>query len=45
MTVRTAVSVLRTLLLVPVAAVLMTACADKRGGPIPYDVQSFGVPD
>lgn len=25
---------------------LMTAgCADKRGGPIPYDVKTFGVPD
>ena len=29
------------------AAVLMavTGCADKRGGPIPYSVSSFGTPD
>lgn len=26
------------------AAVLVTACADNRGGPIPYDVQ-LAVPD
>lgn len=24
---------------------LAAACADKRGGPIPYDVSGFGVPD
>lgn len=24
---------------------LLVACTDKRGGPIPYDVASFGVPD
>jgi polysaccharide biosynthesis/export protein len=24
---------------------LLAACADKRGGPIPYDVATFGVPD
>jgi len=23
----------------------LTACADRRGGPIPYDVQNFGLPD
>ena len=30
-----------------IAAVLATlgACADKRGGPIPYGVQGFGLPD
>lgn len=26
-------------------AALLSACADKRGGPIPYNVESFGVPD
>jgi polysaccharide export outer membrane protein len=24
---------------------LLASCADKRGGPIPYDVATFGVPD
>lgn len=24
---------------------LMTGCADRRGGPIPYDVKTFGAPD
>ena len=29
-----------------IAALLaLPACADKRGGPIPYDVATFGVPD
>lgn len=28
-----------------VAALALAACADKRGGPIPYNVESFGVPD
>ena len=27
------------------AAMLVAACADRRGGPIPYDVASFGTPD
>ncbi len=27
------------------AAGLLVACADKRGGPIPYNVESFGHPD
>lgn len=27
------------------ALLLLAACADKRGGPIPYDVSGFGVPD
>lgn len=27
------------------AALVLTGCADKRGGPIPYDVQTFGIPD
>lgn len=27
------------------ALVLVAACADKRGGPIPYNVESFGTPD
>jgi polysaccharide export outer membrane protein len=26
-------------------AVALTGCGDKRGGPIPYDVATFGVPD
>lgn len=25
--------------------VIVTGCADRRGGPIPYDVKTFGVPD
>lgn len=27
------------------AAIMLAACADKRGGPIPYNVQGFGLPD
>ena len=27
------------------AAVMTAGCADSRGGPIPYGVQTFGVPD
>lgn len=27
------------------AALLAAGCADKRGGPIPYDVGNFGTPD
>jgi polysaccharide biosynthesis/export protein len=27
------------------AVILVAACADKRGGPIPYNVDSFGRPD
>ena len=27
------------------AAIVLTGCADSRGGPIPYDVKSFGAPD
>ncbi|MEO7241031.1 MAG: polysaccharide biosynthesis/export family protein [Sphingomicrobium sp.] len=27
------------------AAALVSACAEKAGGPIPYDVKSFGAPD
>ena len=27
------------------AALMIAGCADKRGGPIPYDVQTFGTPD
>jgi polysaccharide export outer membrane protein len=27
------------------AAATLAACADKRGGPIPYNVQNFGTPD
>lgn len=31
---------------VPVAALcVLSACTDKRGGPIPYNVASFGTPD
>lgn len=32
-------------LLLGIAAVGVTSCADRRGGPIPYDVQNFGTPD
>jgi polysaccharide export outer membrane protein len=28
-----------------IAVVMLAACADKRGGPIPYNVQGFGLPD
>jgi polysaccharide export outer membrane protein len=28
-----------------VTGLLLSGCADKRGGPIPYDVSSFGTPD
>jgi polysaccharide export outer membrane protein len=27
------------------AAMAVSGCADSRGGPIPYDVASFGIPD
>lgn len=27
------------------AGLLVSGCADKRGGPIPYDVSNFGTPD
>lgn len=30
---------------VALAALSAAGCADKRGGPIPYDVQTFGIPD
>lgn len=33
------------LLLGLLAAALLTGCADKRGGPIPYNVSDFGTPD
>lgn len=33
------------LLLAAAAATLASACADKRGGPIPYNVSDFGPPD
>lgn len=35
------------ILIVPsiIGALILTGCADKRGGPIPYDVQTFGIPD
>lgn len=32
-------------LCVGLSLLLLGGCADKRGGPIPYDVKSFGVPD
>lgn len=35
----------RALLLAVGIAVLAGGCADKRGGPIPYDVGTFGAPD
>lgn len=31
--------------LILLAAALAGGCADKRGGPIPYNVESFGTPD
>ena len=35
----------RSLALAAAIAVVTSGCADKRGGPIPYDVASFGIPD
>lgn len=34
-----------TVLLSIIAAALLGGCADSRGGPIPYDVKTFGAPD
>lgn len=31
--------------LLGLAAFCLSSCADRRGGPIPYDVQNFGTPD
>ena len=28
-----------------VSLLMVAGCADKRGGPIPYDVKTFGAPD
>jgi len=28
-----------------IASLLLTGCADRRGGPIPYNVSNFGTPD
>lgn len=36
---------LRTIFLWAGAAAGLTSCADTRGGPIPYNVSDFGVPD
>ena len=36
---------IRRALVLLLAVAVLGACADKRGGPIPYDVQSFGTPD
>ena len=33
------------LLVVLAGALMISACADKRGGPIPYEVKGFTVPD
>jgi polysaccharide export outer membrane protein len=33
------------LLLLVATAAFLSGCAGKRGGPIPYEVQNFGVPD
>jgi polysaccharide export outer membrane protein len=33
------------LAVVGLVALLIASCADKRGGPIPYNVSSFGAPD
>ena len=35
----------RTLLIAGLALSLLGGCAEKRGGPIPYDVKTFGAPD
>jgi polysaccharide export outer membrane protein len=32
-------------IIVPLLALLAAGCTDSRGGPIPYDVATFGVPD
>ena len=32
-------------LAIAAGALLLAGCADKRGGPIPYDVGTFGAPD
>ena len=32
-------------LIISAAVLLLAACADKPGGPIPYNVSNFGVPD
>ena len=37
-------SIIRSIVLAAAAAGL-SSCLDSRGGPIPYDVQGFGVPD
>ncbi len=33
------------LLIISSTILLLAACADKPGGPIPYNVSSFGTPD
>ena len=35
----------RVLVAVAIAASVLSACADRRGGPIPYDPTGFGTPD
>lgn len=35
----------RTTLICGLSALSLTACGATRGGPVPYDVQSFGTPD
>lgn len=37
--------VLSVVFILAISAVLLPGCADKRGGPIPYDVKTFGAPD
>ena len=36
---------LAVILLMAAAAALLSACAGTRGGPVPYEVTNFGVPD
>jgi polysaccharide export outer membrane protein len=33
------------LVVILVMALMLSGCAGKRGGPVPYEVQNFGVPD
>lgn len=43
--IRRCVSTLVAMASLTAAALLVSGCADKPGGPIPYNVSDFGVPD